>query len=193
MTGERRIDWAPSGETPKYRTEDDDPAGGNFVVAEDVSGSTVLLQWNDSNSRWEFAGNVDLGSNDLTNVGSISTDGATINNAPTGSNDALRWQEGVETGEITADGLNNSTGDNDWGQSERNTVSDSFANAFAATPKIAIAEDQNTAGLFPNEWKAGLENASSTGLDAVFHQMAANDRSGTTDAYAIEYVASEGR
>jgi len=63
----------PADAGTKYRTQDDDPAGGgNFVVAEDLDGNTVLLQWNPTAGQWEYGGPVDMGGNDLSNVGTIS-------------------------------------------------------------------------------------------------------------------------
>jgi len=71
---DRTINWGdPNDAGTKYRTQDDDPAGGgNFVVAEDTDGNTVLLQWNPTASQWEYGGAVDLGGNDLTSVGTAT-------------------------------------------------------------------------------------------------------------------------
>jgi len=75
MAGDRRINWGADATDARYRTEDTGD-GGNFVVAEDLDGNTVLLQWNPSTSpsQWEFAGKVDMGNNDLVNVNSLETD-----------------------------------------------------------------------------------------------------------------------
>lgn len=72
---DRTLNWGdPADAGTKYRTQDDDPAGGgNFVVAEDTDNNTVLLQYNPTASQWEYAGPVDMGSNDISNVGTIST------------------------------------------------------------------------------------------------------------------------
>jgi len=72
MAGDRRINWGADATDARYRTEDTGD-GGNFVVAEDLDGNTVLLQWNPSTSpsQWEFAGKVDMGDNDLVNVNSL--------------------------------------------------------------------------------------------------------------------------
>jgi len=76
---DRTIVWGdPADAGTKYRTQDDDPAGGgNFVVAEDTDGNTVLLQWNPdagTAGQWEYSGPVDLGGNDLTSVGTATVD-----------------------------------------------------------------------------------------------------------------------
>jgi len=63
----------PADAATKYRLRDDDPAGGgNLVLAEDLDGNTVLLQWNPTAGQWEYGGPVDLGGNDLTGVGSAT-------------------------------------------------------------------------------------------------------------------------
>ena len=71
---DRTIVWGdPADAGTKYRTQDDASAGGgNFVVAEDLDGNTMLLQWNPTASQWEFGGPVDMGGNDLSNVGTAS-------------------------------------------------------------------------------------------------------------------------
>lgn len=127
-------------------------------------------------------------------VSSLTTDDAVINNAPTSDDDALRWQEGVETGTVTLDGQDNSTGNDDWGQGASATQSASFANAFASTPEVAVSPSQDvSSGVGIASWIAGAINKSTSGFDVRVYQMSANDESGTTDAYGVDYVASEGR
>lgn len=129
---------------------------------------------------------------DTVDANSVSTDYAAIANAPTGNDDALRWQEGVETGVVTADGVDNSGGNDDWGQGTARSVTTSFDNAFAATPRIGIGE-YHVPGVATSQWQAAIANISATSFDINFWQMSADDNSGTTDAYKADYVATEGR
>jgi hypothetical protein len=130
---------------------------------------------------------------DDATLGSLGTDDASVTNSPTSDNDALRWQEGVEVGGVTADGVDNSGGDNGWGQGQITVVSETFSNAFNSVPEIGISEDANRDSVSNTEYKANMNNPSTTGFAVQFRQMSADDESGTTDAYAVSYVASEGR
>jgi len=71
---DRTIVWGdPADAGTKYRTQDDASAGGgNFVIVEDLDGNTVLLQWNPTAGQFEYQGPVDMGGNDLNNVGTAS-------------------------------------------------------------------------------------------------------------------------
>lgn len=97
--------------------------------------------------------------------------------------------ERVERGTVTKDGQNNSTGNNDWGQANSQLQSESFGTAFGSTPNVALNANDNQANVSSNEWKVGLNNPSTTGFDLTVHQIAAVDNTGTTDAYAADYVA----
>lgn len=129
------------------------------------------------------------------NFDSVNTDDAAIANAPTSDDDALRWQEGVETGFAKADGVDNSSGDDNWGQSEANTANPTFDSAFSSIPEIAtgISDDNNIVNVTAHEFRVSIQDRSKTGFTAVFRQMAAVDNSGVTDAYGTSYIASEGR
>lgn len=128
-----------------------------------------------------------------TGGSTISPDDASVANAPTGDDDVLRWQEGAETGTVTADGVDNSTGNDDWGQSTLASTTESFANAFSATPAVAVGLNNDQDSTNSDQYSISVNNKSSTGFDAIFRQMSSNDHSGTTDTYALDYVASEGR
>jgi len=73
---DRTIVWGdPADAGTKYRTQDDASAGGgNFVIVEDLDGNTVLLQWNPTAGQFEYQGPVDMGGNDLSNVGAVTVD-----------------------------------------------------------------------------------------------------------------------
>lgn len=86
MAGQRRINWGADATDARYRTEDTGD-GANFVVAEDLDGATVLLEWDTSvtPSEWKVRGPVEMNSNDVSGVGtltanSVETDQATVAN-----------------------------------------------------------------------------------------------------------------
>lgn len=132
-------------------------------------------------------------SDDLTVPGTLDVDDATIANAPTSDDDALRWQEGVETGEVQADGANNSGGNDHWGQSAATISSVSFANAFKSTPNVVLTPSDDLDGTARRQYVESTQNRSTTGFDARFDQMTAADYSGSSDVYGADYYASEGR
>lgn len=85
MAGDRRINWGADATDARYRTEDTGN-GANFVVAEDLDGQTVLLEYDDSAtpSEWKVRGPVEMNSNDISGVGTITastvnTDELTVN------------------------------------------------------------------------------------------------------------------
>ena len=69
---DRTLNWGESESAARYQTGDDDPDGGDFIVAKNTENETVLLQWNQTTVEWEFAGDVDMGGNDVTNAGLVS-------------------------------------------------------------------------------------------------------------------------
>lgn len=87
MAGERRINWGTDATDATYRTGDDD-TNNRFIVAEDLDGGTVLLEWDESANSgaggWVSRGAVDLDGNDLSGVGTltstaVNTDSGTVN------------------------------------------------------------------------------------------------------------------
>jgi len=141
----------------------------------------------------ELSSSVDAGGNDLTNVGSLKTGDATVTNSPATADDVLRFQEGAEVGEVLIDGLDNSGADDGWGSSTATNANVSFDSAFNNTPYIQLTIDTNTSQVNGDEWLCTINNPTTTGFDVTVFQMAANDNSGITDAYAVEYQATEGR
>lgn len=75
---ERRINWGSDASDATYRSGDLDGDGSRYVVAEttDGSGNTVdvLLEWDDTAGEFVYGGPVNMSGNDITNVGSISTE-----------------------------------------------------------------------------------------------------------------------
>jgi len=50
MAGERRINWGLDATDAQYRTGDD-ATNDRFIVAEDLDGGTILLEYDESNSQ----------------------------------------------------------------------------------------------------------------------------------------------
>jgi len=81
---EGRINWL--GADGKYRTEDTGDVGdpGDFVLAEDRDGNTVLLEWDATAGEWVFGGPVNLDESDVTGIGtmdSVTVDTTAVLNA----------------------------------------------------------------------------------------------------------------
>jgi hypothetical protein len=89
MAGERQLYWGPTIADAKYRTRDDDPQGGQFVVAEDTDNGTVLLRWDNVAQEWVYGGPVNMDGADLSNVGALdATSGSITNTLTAGTVDA---------------------------------------------------------------------------------------------------------
>ena len=72
---DKTLYWGdPADAGTRYRTRDDDPAGGgNFVVVEDLDGNLIPLQYNPTSGALETAVPIDTGSNNITTTGTVST------------------------------------------------------------------------------------------------------------------------
>lgn len=80
---ERTIDWG--GANSPYETHVDRDNNGRVVLAEDTSGNTVLLEYDEGAGEWVYGGPVNMDGADVSNVGTldanaIDTGEATINN-----------------------------------------------------------------------------------------------------------------
>jgi hypothetical protein len=71
MAGERRLNWGADATDAQYRTGDD-AANNRFVLAEDLDGGTILLEYDETASEWVSRGPVNLSGNDVSNVGTLS-------------------------------------------------------------------------------------------------------------------------
>jgi len=71
---DRTIHFGDDEADARYRIQDTSSTGGDFVVAEDLDGGTVLLEYDYSASEWVSRGPVNLSGNDITNAGSITAD-----------------------------------------------------------------------------------------------------------------------
>jgi len=71
---DRTIHFGDDAADARYRIQDTSSTGGDLVLAEDLDGGTVLLEYDYSASEWVSRGPVNLDGNDITNAGSISAD-----------------------------------------------------------------------------------------------------------------------
>jgi hypothetical protein len=67
----RTIDWG--GDDSPYETYVDRDGNGRVVLAEDTSGATVLLEWNESAGEWQYGGPVNMDGSDIQDVGELSS------------------------------------------------------------------------------------------------------------------------
>jgi len=71
---DRTLNWGESEVDARYQTGDDQPDGGDFIVAKDTDGDTILLRWDHGGQKWVAGGDVDLDGNDINSVGTASVD-----------------------------------------------------------------------------------------------------------------------
>jgi len=76
---DRTIHFGDDEADARYRIQDTSSTGGDLVLAEDLDGGTVLLEYDYSASEWVSRGPVNLSGNDITNAGSISADALEAN------------------------------------------------------------------------------------------------------------------
>jgi len=79
----RRINWGDGEADAKYITEDTGTPG-DFVVAEDTDGNTVLLKYDDTAGEWVYGGPVNMGGSDISNVGQLSSTSVNTDKVNTG-------------------------------------------------------------------------------------------------------------
>jgi hypothetical protein len=117
---DRTIHFGDDAADARYRIQDTSSTGGDLVLAEDLDGGTVLLEYDYSASEWVSRGPVNLSGNDITNAGSISADTLEADKLKTGrswqtvtSSRSLSTTETNDTGseiliavniEVTSDG-----------------------------------------------------------------------------------------
>jgi hypothetical protein len=77
---ERRINWGADATDAQYRTGDDE-SNNRFIVAEDLDAGTVLLEYDESASEWVSRGSVNVDGNDVSNVGALDAQSASIDRA----------------------------------------------------------------------------------------------------------------
>lgn len=73
MAGERTLNFGADETAARWQVEDAGD-GSNFVLARDLDGAVVLLEYDVTASEWVVRGPVDLDGNDLQNVGTLSND-----------------------------------------------------------------------------------------------------------------------
>ena len=74
MTQDRIANWGESESAARYQTGDDDPDGGDFIVARDLDGQRMLLKFDFTANEWQYAGDVDMGGGDINSVGTARVD-----------------------------------------------------------------------------------------------------------------------
>lgn len=142
---------------------------------------------------------LDTNENDNTADGdveftAVNTANASVTNAPSSDNEVLRYQEGVETAQIQADGLDNSSGNDDWGQAAfTNDKSTSWSTAFPSNPRVAFSKNNNIDNVPAHEYDYFVKSVSTTGITIKFMQVSSANNSGTTNAYGVDVIASPGR
>jgi len=104
MAGERRINWGANATDAKYRTEDTGD-GADFIVAEDLDGGTILLQWNDTAGQWESQGPVELNGNDVSGVGTLTA--TTVSTDEINNNSYFVPAGAMDSGDISLSSANN--------------------------------------------------------------------------------------
>ena len=73
-------------EAARYRFGDTSTDGGDYVVAEDLDGDRVLLQFDYDADEWQYAGDVDMAGGDINSVGTARVDALEAERASIGSN-----------------------------------------------------------------------------------------------------------
>jgi len=71
---DRTIHFGDDAADARYRIQDTSSTGGDFVLAEDLDGGTVLLEYDYSAGEFVSRGPVNLNGNDITDAGSVSAD-----------------------------------------------------------------------------------------------------------------------
>jgi len=69
------INWGGDETTAPFSSRLDETAG-NFILAEDNDGSTVLLEWD--GSTWQYRGPVEMNGEDISGVGTLTATDATV-------------------------------------------------------------------------------------------------------------------
>jgi hypothetical protein len=83
MADEREILWGPDRTTADYSTEVDQGDSDRAKLLQTADGNTILLEWDGANSQWVYGGPVDMGGEDISNIGTVTatavntTDGLT--------------------------------------------------------------------------------------------------------------------
>jgi len=87
---DRTIHFGDDAADARYRIQDTSSTGGDLVLAEDLDGGTVLLEYDYSASEWVSRGPVNLSGNDITNAGAISASSLDANQISIGSNSSIQ-------------------------------------------------------------------------------------------------------
>jgi hypothetical protein len=175
MAGERELIWGANATDAQWRTADDS-GSGNFVVAEDMDGGTVLLEYDTTAGEWVSRGPVNLSGNDVTNVGAL--DAASI------STDALALKnhsdvDGIETGSVTIE-TGTPPADDSWSSRTTTVKTIQFNINFDSPPQVAIAPDSDLGSDFEVVALSiyEVQSVSTNSFDIVQRQYGSDDLEG---------------
>lgn len=100
MAGERRLNWGADATDAKWRSEHD-TANSKFILAEDLDGGTILLEYDETASEFVSRGPVNLDGNDVTGVGALD---ATSVSTKESSTTEESWQPAGSRTTLSDDG-----------------------------------------------------------------------------------------
>ena len=136
----------------------------------------------------------DITVNNTASVGTLDTDDGEVTNAPTGDDDILRWQEGVEVGQVVVsdgDGLTGAA-DDGWDSFVFKSVSVTFNSSFVTTPKVC-ATINGSKSQGENGVRAQVGNVTSSGFELFFIQYGTLDNDTNNNDIAADWIAADGR
>jgi hypothetical protein len=140
MAGERRINFGADATDAKWRTEHD-TANSKFILAEDLDGSTVLLEYDETASEWVARGPVNLDGNDLSNVGTVSASAVNTDNLSLSSvTGAGIISQAIQHGKVWAD-------NGEMYESVQNAVDNASAYVFVGVGTFNESVSISTNGL----------------------------------------------
>ena len=100
---DRTLNWGESASAARYQTGDDDPDGGDFIVARDLDGQRMLLKFDFTANEWQYAGDLDIGGGDLNSVGTARVDAIEADRSVTKETPVLEVDAFGAVGDGTAD------------------------------------------------------------------------------------------
>ena len=88
----------PADPGTRWRSQDDDPAGGgNFIVLEDLDSNTVYFQYDATNDEWQYFAPVSIGTLTAESLNSADFTTAAAGTAPVSQGDGTLAMENIET------------------------------------------------------------------------------------------------
>lgn len=173
----RRINWGADATDAKYRTEDTGTPG-DFIVAEDTDGNTVLLKYDDTAGEWVYGGPVNMDGADISNVGQLSSTSV--------STEELILGDTVKTVEVLTVNFSDpgTPSDGTFNSNKSDTVTKSFNQSFGSVPTVfpSRAVTGGGRGAF------SAQNVTTSGFDARYLNYSSLSSIGPTiDFIAVEF------